>query len=370
MQAVQNTATSSGVPPVSAAESKQLKQARLQVKNRQYVLTPADYRERVVEPLVKQASKLFLLALTLGNAANAGEATAGDKSVDAYRKKFNTLKESYVNRLRKTAVYHSTLYRVAGKRAENVTKGFVPKQRESAMHRSISVFKPALYSFIREAAAQNESLRPAMSCAAFKADSPLNGYMSSTYAAQFVLAYVASNRRFNATNGQYIQPDALMQKHLGEGISKVLADIASNKDAKEVEKAKKFPGQFTFCKLQALIGFYRVKNAEGSDAESDLQTLRKDQTLWPVLASDFEAMSKIRDLAYARLHAENPKPVKVAGPKGPRGPLSEAQKHARRVKRDLNAAAGALDYEVSLVPRVPKAVPPTESSGATATATA
>lgn len=357
-------------------DAKKVKQARMHARNRQFVLTPKDHRERVIEPLVKQVNKLLLLALALGNSANAAGSSGPaqtDKMVETIRKKFGDFKEHHVKKLRQVGTYYSAVYRVAGKRAEKAANGENPKPRPSVMYRSISKFNPALYNFVREAAATNDALKPAAACATFNKESPLYGHMSPTYAAQFILAYVASNRRFNSENGQYIRPDDLMKKHLGEGIAKVLAGISADKREKEVIKAKKFPGEFTFCKLQELIGFYRLQLPEDSEAARNLTTLRNQQEQWPALLADLETISQIRDQAYKRLHAEQTKPVKAVGPKGPRGPLSEAQKHARRVKREANAAAGVLGYDLNFVEKVPKAasaVPPTSSSNAAAVATA
>ncbi len=341
----------------TAAESKKDKLQRQQAKNREFVLTPKDYRDRVTEPLVRQVNKLLLLALALGNSANAGEGSQAekvDKVVDTIRKRFNAFRDDHVKKVRRLNTYYATLYRVAGKRAERAASGQPPKTRESIMHRSVATFQPALYNFIREASGSNEALLTAADCSTFDKSSPLFGYMSPTYAAQFILAYVAANRRFDENNGQYIKPDDLMKKHLSEGIAKVLAGIAQDARPKEVERAKKFPGEFTFCKLQELICFYRVRHPEGTAPAAALATVRKDQSNWPTLLAEFDSISKVREQAYVRLHDSKPKVERAPGPKGPRGPLTEAQKHARRIKREANAAASALGYDLNFVEKTPK----------------
>lgn len=347
---------------LTTAEAKRQKTERLRARHAKYVLEPRDYRARAIEPVVKQASKLFLLAYALGQAKNSQDANA-DKTAEAIGKKFAEFKDRHLSKIRNLGTYYSVVYRVAGKRAENVAKGVVRKPRDSVMPRSVSKFQPALYNFIRAAAQTNESLKPALECSTFNTESELNGYMSSTYAAQFILAYVARNRRFNSENGQYIQPDDLMKKHLGAGIDKVLASVRASaegqKDPKkrdaEREKMRRFPDQFTFCRLQELIGFYRVKPAEGSAELAARDALRQNEEHWPTLRAEFEAMSKVREHAYDQLHAENPKPVKEAGKKGPRGPLSEAQKQARKIKKEGKALAEIMELE--LVEKKKSAVP-------------
>jgi hypothetical protein len=348
----------SAVVHSTTTDQKAAKLERQHAKNRQYLLTPKDHKERVVDPLVKRVSKLLDLALVLGKSATPdGDVSKADTTVNLIRDKFNSFKEDYVKSLRRVGTYYNTLYKVNGKRAEKAAKGEAAKPRQQIMFRSISSFQSPLYSFVKAASQTHESLRVAGQCSTFDSNSPLQGYMSSVYAAQFILAYVATHRRLNKVNGQYIQPDDLMKKHLGEGINKVLEDIRSDTRDKEVEKAKKFPGEFSFVKLQALIGFYRVKPAEGSPAEAALQTLRKDDTNWPTLRSEFEALSTVRQNAYERRRAENPKAVTVGGKKGPRGPLSEEKKTARRIKREATAFANSMGMELTLQPRAVKSAP-------------
>jgi hypothetical protein len=352
------TYMASAVVHSTTTDQKAAKLERQHAKNRQYLLTPKDHKERVVDPLVKRVSKLLDLALVLGKSATPdGDVSKADTTVNLIRDKFNSFKEDYVKSLRRVGTYYNTLYKVNGKRAEKAAKGEAAKPRQQIMFRSISSFQSPLYSFVKAASQTHESLRVAGQCSTFDSNSPLQGYMSSVYAAQFILAYVATHRRLNKVNGQYIQPDDLMKKHLGEGINKVLEDIRSDTRDKEVEKAKKFPGEFSFVKLQALIGFYRVKPAEGSPAEAALQTLRKDDTNWPTLRSEFEALSTVRQNAYERRRAENPKAVTVGGKKGPRGPLSEEKKTARRIKREATAFANSMGMELTLQPRAVKSAP-------------
>lgn len=347
--------------PQTAAQAKKTKQDRLVARNRQYLLSPKDFRERAIEPLIKETNKLVLLALALGTSAKGDTGADGkqDVMVSAIRKQFKDFLKLHVRRISKIANYHSTLYRIAGKRADKARSGETGKARVSIMHRSISTFRPEMYAFVREAAATNEALRGTLSCSTFDPNSPLQGYMSPTYAAQFILAYAAANRSFNKVNGQFIVPDVLMKKHMGEGVAKVLASYASN--PKTAAKAKEFAGQLHFCKLQELIGFYRVKPAEGSPAEAEVKAVRKEESNWPVLEADFKALSQTREEAFDRYHTENPKPTKAKGLKGPRGPLNEDQKRARKIKREANAAANALGVEISLVPKVAK-VPKAEAS--------
>lgn len=351
---------------LTTAEAKKLKADRLRARHSKYVLEPRDYRERAIEPLVKQANKLFLLALAVGKSQDL-QGESKDATAEAIGKKFNDFKERHIRKLRGLGTYYSVMYRVAGKRAENVAKGVARKPRESVMPRSVSKFQPALYNFIRAAAQTNDSLKPALDCSAFNSESELHGYMSSTYAAQFILAYVARNRRFNSENGQYIDPDDLMTKHLKAGIDKVLESVKvaaegqqdPKKRAAEIEKMRKFPHQFTFCRLQELIGFYRVKPAEGSAELAARDALRRNKEHWDALSTEFNTMSKIREHAYDQLHAENPKPVKEGVKKGPRGPLTEAQKQARKIKKEGRALAEIM--ELDLVPK-PKPVEPVVSA--------
>lgn len=341
----------------SPAQLKHSKQDRVVSRNRQYLLSPKDFRERAIEPLIKETNKLVLLALALGTSAKGDTGADGkpDVMVAAIRKQFKDFLKLHVRRISKLAHYHSTLYKVAGKRADNARTGAAGKTRASVMCHSISQFRPELYAFIREAASTNEALRGVVSCSTFTADSPLRGYMSPTFAAQFILAYAAANRSFSKVNGQYIIPDVLMKKHLGEGVAKVLSTFMEN--PKTAAKAKEFPGQFTFCKLQELIGFYRVKPSEGSPEETRVKTLRQDKENWPTLDEEFKDLSKVREEAFARYHRENPKPVvskAKGGAKGPRPALNEEQKRARKIKREANAAANALGVEINLVPKASK----------------
>lgn len=340
------SATASTTPKKSA-DVKKDKLARQQARNAKYLLSPKDFRERAVKPLLDQATRLVSLAESLGKtkAAHAGKSDAAvDPYVALVEKNFDEFLKLHLRSIAKIAAYQSTLYRLCGKRAEKARTGETSKARSSVMHRSIASFRPELYAFIKEAAASNEALKESATCATFDASSPLYGYMSPTYAAQFILAYAAANRSFSPVNGQYIIPDVLMKKHLGASVASVLASFA----AKSPEVAAKFPGQFTFCKLQELIGFYRVKPVEGSPEDVAVKAVRKNEANWDVLASEFSALSKTREEAFDRLHAERPKVVVVSAPKGPRKLLSDEEKLANKIRRDATAMAKTLGYKLTM----------------------
>lgn len=352
---------------MAAAQVKQSKQERVQARNQQYLLTTKDFRERLLKPLSEQAASLFELARAMGS-GKALQGASGDAQLDTMGKQFNKFLELHQRKIAALANYHSALYKIAGKRADTARNGGLGKARPSVMHRSISNFQTPLYDFIKEASASNEALRLAANCATFDPSSPLFGYMSPTYAAQFILAYAASNRCFNPTNGQYIQPDALMKKHLGASIEQVLRSVAESGKKKDVENAKRFPGQFTFCKLQELIKFYRVKPEENSAADAKVKAIRKEKTLWPVLQVEYDQLCEVRAAAFKRLREERKKPETVAGEKrgrGQHGPLSEAQKRARALKRAATAAQRTLKVKVTLTPvadEQQEAVPPVSAT--------
>lgn len=317
-------------------------------------MKPKDFRERVVNPLIQATTSLVDAAQAMGGILRK-EAEQGSESDYAalIKKNFKKLVAVHQKKLSQVAKYHAILYKYGGKRVERACVDGGVKTRAPAMFRSVGSFKPELYAFIKEASGTHESLKPAARCLSFKDGHPLKGYMSPVYASQFILAYAATNCRFSAKNGQYIQPDDLMTKHLSAGIAHVLERF----NEKNPDKAKEHPGEFTFCHLQKLIGFYRMRHAENSAEAAKVKNLRENETYRNDLRDEFLAMSEVRASAFKRYHDEHPKPVvtndaKKSARASTRGPLDENTKLARKLKRAATVAARASSYEFTLTKKV------------------
>jgi hypothetical protein len=322
-------------------------------RNKQLIVTSKDFRERYVGHIASSTSRLLDLALTMGSKPETGGVLASQE-VNDIGKIFEGLRKELMREIRNLPKHYSALYRVAGKRAENARLGEAGQRREGIMHRAVIQFKPEMYHFIKAAAHANEALADAAHCVTFKKGDPLEGYMSPTYASEFLLAYVAAQRRQNKENGQYISPDHLMNQHLGAGIRHVVKRFAETCSKSKSEKVRKlpelYPDQFNFCSLRGIVSYYTVKPEANTAEDRAVQALRTNQSLWPVLQREYETLCTARKAAYDRYHAENPRPDRDGKPatkKGePRPARTEAEKTAAKLKRQATRASKELGYEL------------------------
>lgn len=302
-----------------------------------FLLVPKDFRNGIIKSLMMETGKLATLAEQVG-ASKAIRSHTGedDASLSLSRKQYKEFLRLHLLRIKSIARYHQRLYQLCHRRVARILGGNVKKSPNTVLFRNLATYKPNVYDFIKEASNTLDTLKFTQSWATFNAKSPLNGILSQTMVSQFLLAYVASHRRYNPLNGQYIQPDELMLKFFGDGIRETLLKFAD----KFPKKAADFPGNITFCHIQSILNFYKIAPVNPAEEER-LTTLKKDDKVRETLSVEFQEVARVRAIAVSKVRSERvdqkPSSKKKNGERE-----SSALARARKLRRTAQATAAAL----------------------------
>src|SRR6185437_8642664 len=232
--------------------------------SKEYLMAPADFRKKVLRPLVVETRRIVNAAIDVGVAKNsASEAAEGRDMCKETTANLRKLVHDHLRRLLNLSQYHRRVYALSGKKAQRVLKGET-SSRANKPARTLASYDPKFVSFLQSAASSHEHLRFFRNFSVLDSTSPLSGMSTQIMISQFLLCYAAVHQRFNTENRQFIQPNEEMLRNLGDGIKHALE--AQRKKIPDL--SRKYDGQLRFPYVQTLISYYRRPPATDDARES------------------------------------------------------------------------------------------------------
>ncbi len=328
MSVAASTVTAGGTAPQTTTKAKD---------PLQYLLTPSDFRQKVLRPLIVETRKLVNAAKEVGSArVEASTAIGGPETAKQANKQLQELMAKHLSRLSGLAHYHRKMYSINSAKAQRVLNGETSR-RSNRPARALANYDTSFLNFLREAADSHENLKFFKSFAVFDKNSPLQGLCTSLMVSQFLLCYSAVHQRFNPENRQFIQPNEQMLRHLGPEIKETL-----KKQAEKIpELSSRYQGQLRFPFVQTLISRYRRPPTTDEDRER-LRNLSNDVQVISTLNRENETLTTVRAKIWQELQQ-----TLVPRPKVNVAKLNKAKTTARRAKKLANSLAAVAAVPVA-----------------------